>query len=110
MTEKTLEGLLSKKTEAPARKNVSVLLSPDITRSAMRLKKRRQDRIQAVLCLLAALVFAALTGGLIYMTGISEHPGEILRPAATAALSAMGLTLLLAPALAWYSEENKNEA
>lgn len=111
MTEKDLERLLAQKTDAPARKNVSLVLSPDITRNAMRLKKKRRDRIQTVLCVLAAAVFIALAAWLIYAVRISENPETILRPAAMAAGGAMGMTLLLSPALAWFSEEERgNEA
>jgi len=111
MTDKELELLLSQKEGAPSRRNVSIVLSPDITRSAMRLKKKRQDRIQTALCVLAALVFTALAGGLMYAASISENPEAILRPALIAAGGAMGMTLLLAPILAWFSdEERRNEA
>ena len=55
MTEKELEMMLSQKVPAAPRENVSIVLSPDITRNAMRLKKLRHDRLQTVLCLLAAI-------------------------------------------------------
>lgn len=110
MTEKELERLLAAKEEAPLRKNVSLVLSPEITKNAMRLKKRRRDRIQALVCVLAACVFLALTGGLAYALNVSPEPERILRQAAFALGGAMGMTLLLAPALIWFSEEGKSEA
>ena len=110
MTEKELERLLSAKENAPERKNIALVLSPEITRNAMRLKKRRHDRLQAFVCALAACVFLLLTGGLAYALYVSPEPERILRQAAFVLGGAMGMTLLLSPALIWFSEEGKSEA
>lgn len=113
MTEKQLTGLLAKKEAAAPRQNVSLVLSPEITRNAMRLKKRRQDRIQAVLCCAAAIVFALASAGIMLYIRKSENPEELMRPILMWAAGGMGMTLLLSPALAWFctpEEERKNEA
>ena len=107
MTEKELERLLARKESASPRANAALVLSPDVTRNAMRLKKKRQDRIQTALCVLAAAVFIALTAGLLYGMSVSENPEAILRTTLLAAGGAMGMVLLLAPALAWFSEEER---
>lgn len=111
MTEKEIERLLAQKVPAAPRGNVSIVLSPDITRNAMRLKKLRHDRLQAVLCLLAAIVFLAAATGLGLYLKTCEAPEAALRTLLMAAGAGMGLVLLLSPALAWFSdEERKNEA
>lgn len=111
MTEKELEMMLSQKVPAAPRENVSIVLSPDITRNAMRLKKLRHDRLQTVLCLLAAIVFLAAAAGLGLYLKTFEAPEAALRTLLMAAGAGMGLVLLLSPALAWFSdEERKNEA
>ena len=111
MTEKELELLLAGKESAPARQNVSIVLSPDITRNAMRLKKLRRDRIQALICCAAALVFILAAAGLAVYLKNAENPESILRPALMMIGGGMGITLLLAPALAWNAdEEQKNQS
>ncbi len=111
MTDQELIRLLSQKEKAPDGRNAALLLSPQITRQAMRLKKRRQDRIQAAICALAALAFIALTAGLMLLAKNAEDPATILRPALTAGAAGMGMTLLLSPFLAYFSdEERQNEA
>lgn len=111
MTEKDLELLLGGKEAAPRRQNVSVVLSPDITRNSMRLKKLRRDRMQALLCALAALIFLLAAAGMaLYLknAGNLETAGRTIL---LIAAGGMGLTLLMAPALAWFSDEEKmNEA
>ena len=64
MTDKELERLLAKKESSAPRGNVSLVLSPDITRNAMRLKKLRHDRIQTILCIAAAIIFLLAAGGI----------------------------------------------
>lgn len=110
MTEKELEMMLSQK-EAPApRKNVSLVLSPDITRNAMRLKKRRRDRLQTVLFCAAALIFLIAAGVILLYAMKAENTEALLRPVIAAAAGGMGLVLLLSPALAWVTDdERRNE-
>ena len=103
MTEKELDRLLAKKEPASLRKNVSVVLSPDITRNAMRLKKLRRDRMQAIACTLAALVFLIAAGGIMLYARTAENPESLLRPVQAIAAGGMALVLLLSPALAWFS-------
>ena len=111
MTDKELERLLSVKEKAPARQNIALVLSPDVTRNAMRLRKLRRDRMQAILCALAGIVFLLAAGAVLYLMNTSENPESLLKPIVTAAGGCMALTLLLAPALAWFAdEERKNEA
>ena len=111
MTNETLEKLLASKEKAAARENISLILSPDVTRNAMRLKKLRRDRRQTLFCALAGIVFLLAAGAVLYLMNTSENPESFLKPIATAAGGCMALTLLLAPALAWFSdEERKNEA
>jgi len=111
MTNQELERLLSQKEDAPARENIALVLSPDITRNAMRLKKLRRDRRQALLCVLAGIVFLLAAGGIMYLLKTSENPETLMKPIMTGAAGCMILTLLLAPALAWFAEEErKNEA
>ena len=111
MTEKEIERLLAQKVPAAPRGNVSLVLSPDITRNAMRLKKLRHDRMQTVLCLLAAVVFLAAAAGLAVYLKSAENPEAVLKTLLLAAGTGMGLVLLLSPALAWFSdEERRNEA
>ena len=111
MTEKELEMMLSQKVPAAPRGNVSLVLSPDITRNAMRLKKLRHDRLQTVLCLLAAIVFLAAAAVLAVYLKSAENPEALLKSVLMVAAGGMALTLLLSPALAWFSDdERKNEA
>lgn len=111
MTDKELEFLLSRKAQPVARENLSLVLSAQTARTAARLRKRRADRRQLMLCLAAALVFVAAAAGLMVMLKHAESPETILRPAVYAVLGGMGLTLILAPAIAWFSDEDrKNEA
>lgn len=105
MTDRELTRVLSEKTPAVPRKNVACVLTPDISRNAARLKKRRRDRIQAVLCLIAGTVFIALSAAFIFFIRTTESPEFIIRRAAYLLLAGMALTLLLAPVLAWYSEK-----
>ena len=110
MTDKDLERLLAQKETSPGRQNVSLVLSPDITRNAMRLKKLRRDRIQALLCAAAALLFILAAAGLAVYLSTAEQPETVLRPVLLMAAGGMGMTLLLAPALAWFTDEKrKNE-
>ena len=111
MTNQELERLLSAKGKAAARENISLILSPDVTRNAMRLKKLRHDRRQALFCALAGIVFLLAAGAVLYLMNTSENPETLLKPILIAAAGCMALTLLLAPALAWFTdEESKNEA
>lgn len=105
MTEQQLNRLLSQKTQPAPRENVSCVLAPDISRNAARLKKRRRDRLQLILCLLAGLLFIALTVGLMLWLRAAVNPELILRRAVYLLLSGMAATLLLSPVLAWYSEQ-----
>lgn len=110
MTEKDIEQLLAVKNHAPGRQNVSLVLSPDITRNAMRIKKLRRDRIQALVCALAGLLFLLAAAGLMLYLKNAENPEAALRSLLLMAGGGMVLTLLLAPALAWFSDdERKNE-
>ena len=111
MTEKELEMMLAQKVPSEPRGNISLVLSPDITRNAMRLKKRRRDRIQNVLCCAAVLVFILAAVGLGLYLKNSEAPEAAMKTLLMSAGAGMGLVLLLSPALAWFSdEERKNEA
>ena len=111
MTEKELEMMLSQKETPAPRKNVSLVLSPDVTRNAMRLKKRRRDRLQTILFCAAALVFLMAAGGILFYLMNAENPESLLRPILTTAAGGMGLVLLLSPALAWFADdERRNEA
>lgn len=111
MTEKDLEQLLAGKESAPRRQNVSVVLSPDITRNSMRLKKRRRDRLQTLLCALAGIVFLLAAAGMALYLKSAENPEAALRPVLMITGGGMALILLLAPALAWFTgAERKNEA
>lgn len=111
MTEKEIQQLLAVKTGAADRQNVSLVLSPDITRNAMRLKKLRHDRMQAMICALAGLIFLAAAAGLAVYLKSAENPEAALRPFLLLMGGGMGLTLLLAPALAWFTgAERRNEA
>ena len=103
MNEKELTRLLAVKESPAPRQNVSIVLSPDITRNAMRLKKRRQDRIQAIICCAAALIFLLAAGGITLYIRNAENPEALLRPILMMAGGGMGLVLLLSPALAWFS-------
>ncbi len=110
MNEKEIERLLAEKQAEPARENVSLLLSPDITRNAMRLRKKKQDRRQTILCAAAGLLFLMLAAGLILYLNTAENPERILHPALMAAAGGMLATLLISPAIAWFSdEEARNE-
>lgn len=111
MTEQELKLLLAAKSEAKPRKNVSVVLSPDITRNAMRLKKLRRDRIQAMICALAGLIFLlAAAGAALYLKN-TENWESAARMILLIAAGGMVLTLLMAPALAWFTgAERRNEA
>ena len=110
MTEKEIERLLAVKDNAPGRQNVSLVLSPDITRNSMRLKKLRRDRMQAALCALSGLIFLLAAAGLAVYLKSAENPEAALRPFLLMAGGGMSLTLLLAPALAWFGgAERKNE-
>ena len=111
MTEKDLERLLAEKETSAPRENISLVLSPSITRNAMRLKKLRHDRIQAAICCAAAIVFLIAAAGAAFYLKNAENPEAALRPLMMIAAGGMGMTLLLAPALAWFAdEERKNEA
>ena len=111
MTEKEIERLLAQKVPASPRRNVSIVLSPDITRNAMRLKKLRHDRLQTVICVLAAIVFLATAAGLAVYLKSAENPESLRKSVLMFAAGGMVLTLLLSPALAWFSdEERRNEA
>ena len=111
MTKKELETLLSQKTDIPTRTNTAIVLSPALTRHAARLKKRRDDRIQTALCILAVLVFFAASLVLVWTMKNAENPQAILQTVGYAALGGMTIVLLCAPALAWCTdEERKNEA
>ena len=111
MTEKEIERLLAQKVPASPRGNVSIVLSPDITRNAMRLKKLRHDRMQTVICLLAAVVFLAAAAALGLYLKTCEAPEAAMKTLLMSAGAGMGLVLLLSPALAWFSdEERRNEA
>lgn len=111
MTEQELERLLSIRTPDCGRDNATLVLATGITRSAARLKKRRRDRLQLAMCIAAACVFAAGAAAVMLMLTHAESPEALLRQTGIFALGGMGLTLLLAPALAWFSdEERKNEA
>ena len=111
MTQKELETLLSHKTDIPTRDNTALVLSPALTRHAARLKKRRDDRIQTALCILAALVFLAAMLALGWSIKNAQDPQTILHTVGYVVLGGMATVLLCAPALAWYTdEERKNEA
>lgn len=110
MTDQKLESLLSQKEASPARANVPVVLSPQITRNALRLKKRWHDRRQALLCVLIALLFVLVAGGAaFYILVLSPDRAAALHKAAVGAGVCMGLTLLLAPALAYFSDEERTK-
>ncbi len=107
MTDKELERLLSSKeilpADAPERKNVSLVLSPHIVRNAAILKKRRHDRIQALLCILCALLFM---GAFAFVFFCAQDPAQSVRIILAAAAAGMALTLLCAPVLAWHEEKS----
>lgn len=105
MKHQELEQLLSRKEPATPRENTALVLAPHIQRNAARLRKRRRDRIQAVLCALAGILFLALAGGILYILKISENPEALIRRFMYIGLGGMAMTLLLAPVLAWYSEK-----
>lgn len=107
MTDEQLQSLLSEKETQTGRDNAHLVLSPDITRNAAQLKKLRRDRRQAVLCAAAGIVFLLTAGGLAWLLKNAAQPEPILKSALTAAGSSMLLTLLLAPFLAWYSDEDR---
>lgn len=110
MTQKELQALLSQKIDAPVRKNTALVLSPALTRHAARLRKRREDKIQTALCILAAVVFIGAMIALGWVLKDAEHPQDILQTAGWIALGGMATLLLCAPVLAWFSdEERKNE-
>ena len=92
MTEKEIQQLLAVKTGAADRQNVSLVLSPDITRNAMRMKKLRHDRRQAALCALCACYgipseiqvrpdFSASTCRLNLESILELRPGQIIAAA-----------------------------
>ena len=111
MNQKEIERLLSVKDGAPGRQNVSLVLSPDITRNAMRMKKLRRDRMQAALCALGGLIFLLATAGLAVYLRNAADPQAALKSALMFTGGCMLLTLLLAPVLAWFAgAEQKNEA
>ncbi len=111
MTEKEIQQLLAVKTGAADRQNVSLVLSPDITRNAMRMKKLRHDRRQAALCALAGLIFLMAAAGLTLYLNSAENPEAALRTVLMIAGGCMAMILLLAPALAWFTgAERRNEA
>ncbi len=103
MTEKELERLLEKKCDAPDRSNISVVLSPQIIRTAAHLRKRRQDRIQTLLCSLAAAGFL-IVGAILFF--LSENLTEFFKNAGMIAGGGMLLTLLCAPVLVWHEENS----
>ncbi len=110
MKKKELEALLSQKEAPTVRKNVDVVLSPDITRNAARLKKQREDRRQMIWCTLAVLVFAGAMAVLGVMLKTGENMQEIAKTAGLIVLGGMGTILLCAPMLAWSAdEEGRNE-
>ena len=108
MNDHELARLLSEKTQPAPRKNVTSVLTPDISRNAARLKKRRQDRIQALACALVGALFIALSAALIFLLRTAENPETILRPALFLLAGGMTSTLLLAPVLAWHSDKEVN--
>ncbi len=101
MTEKELEMLLHEKCDVPNGTNISMVLSPQIVRTAAHLKKRRQDRIQTLLCVLSAAGFL-LAGVLLFF--FSEDLAEFLKNVGIIAGIGMLLTLLCAPVLVWHEE------
>lgn len=110
MTDTQLEALLSEKEGKTGRENIALVLSPDITRNAARLRKLRRDRRQAALCAAAGIVFLLLTGGIAWLMKTSGSPESILRPVLMTAGGGMVLTLILAPFLAWYSDEDRRSS
>lgn len=107
MTEKEMDLLLAKREMPVPRQNVSLVLSPDITRNAMRLKKRRRDRIQVLACLLAAIVFLIAAAGLGLYLKRMEDAAQAMRIILLTAAGGMGFALLLSTALVWASEEER---
>ncbi len=111
MTDKELKQMLASKDfiekgDAPQRKNITLVLSPHIVRNAAILKKRRQDRIQVILCALSALLFLTALALLWFLARISGDLSQIGRYALTAAAIGMVLTLICAPALVWHEEKS----
>lgn len=106
MTEQELNRLLSVKTPCAPRENVACVLAPDIYRNAMRLKKRRRNRVQTLACAFAGALFVALSVVFFRLLQSAEQPQTLLRGALFVGLGCMALTLLLSPALAWYSEKD----
>lgn len=105
MTDRELTRVLSEKTPAVPRENVACVLTPDISRNAARLKKRRRDRLQTVFCIAAALIFTALSVAFFLIVRTAESPEFMVRRALFLPLAGMALTLILSPLLAWYSEK-----
>ncbi len=106
MTQGQLERILSEK-GAPGRDNISLILSPEITRASLRLKKRQRDRRNLMVLLLAALAFVLAALGLGWALAHSETPGTLLKFTGYALLGGMSMTLLLSPALAWFLESDR---
>ena len=110
MMDTELQSLLSEKDGKHGRENAAVVLSPDITRNAARLRKLRRDRRQAILCAFAGAVFLLLAAGVALLLKTAPDPESILRPILLAAGGGMALILLLSPFLAWYSDEDRKNS
>lgn len=84
------------------------MLSPEIHVAAERIRKRRQERLQLLGFLLAALVMVVLIAVVawdLYAHGsLAVHSRSILTALAVGA----GLTLAFAPVLAYFAEEDMN--
>ena len=59
---------------------------------------------------IGAVVFLMLAAGVAWLLSVSPDPAAILRPILWAAGGCMGLTLLLSPFLAWYSDEDRKNS
>ena len=110
MTDKELEKLISasyKSEPEPAkpRSRISLVLSPHIVRNAAHLKKKRQDRIQTMLCCIAAAAFLIAFVILFVLMRQSRQPMELLKIAGIAAAVGGGIFMLCAPVLVWYEEK-----
>ena len=110
MTDMELQSLLSERDGKHGRENAALVLSPDITRNAARLKKLKHDRRQAILCGAAGFLFLLLAAGAAFLLMNESDPETLLKPILMAGGGGMALILLLAPFLAWYSDEDRKNS
>lgn len=106
MTEKELKRLLAEKSAAPERKNIALVLSPHIVRTAAHLKKRQRDRVQTALCILAAVIFLSACALLFILSRNAADPAAVWKYAAMIVGGSMVLFLICAPVLVWHEENS----